>query len=1092
MNSGVGDTFFSVFDINRRGLTWPGYKYLGPLNPLPNGTPINYTDQIACEHDWAYKTANKQTDIRRADRKAIGSFAAEALVNGTYTAAIGAVGLSAKYLAESVTLPISGSLLYPSRLNKRSSNALNMSNNMNVAEQMTREAEENRIREEGRRAQALRNLSTYHADCEGRRAAYESGTRDEPPPSPHGVPVPPVDHNRYVSATSNKLKSRMPSLVASDLPGNHVPFAAKRDMVYKSNNCPPGYKTSPRESNPITIGNFWFTPEQPGKHKDRALPRNYPAVGGAIVNRQRTNTKKERPDISPPDAPVAAASYSEACAAVRTPGGGDVELDLTSTIDWESPEGNTRPVEDWSAPGSSFDSSEHSDMKEFERLWFEDTMKSRFNDFCQWELRRQAGDYGAPGNAQADVAGAPNSHVKERVPESIMRLGSPSDRAIRWAQARGAQQVYPLTVETNDKDMDTEDAGDSETSGATGGSVVEVVTTPVRAAAAAGLPGPSIPRSAAPGAWPKPKKSQSLRKSAIKASIIDIDQITSALEMELGAWEHWTSTPKSIGIDSSSRVGDLLTNLRSKVIDPLIKGYTELSSELAHHRKVSLGINRISSSMDHIDRLVEKVESLSGSSQAEVEDVSNVAIAQGLVHFEQALLSKIDALASKVDQAVDKTDRVQGKLDKVIREDIVNIGRKIDVLNYKQKEAADNTAKLLGQKTKQLTKQDKKGATDASGRVQVIRRLAKNTDRGSDLSDTDTDSKRKRGQSEVDSEPEQSDTPWTEVRRVKRLAGGGGASPRLVTTAAEAPNPRTKKLTKKAKKRQKNLKIEYENILTNNKRRASIPKLPTLVISMPRPNEIPLGSELESDHSYRDALMSPKSLRREMRAVVDPGRLGLSVKGVVPLGVDKLKVTVTSEDQKEKLTRELRSHNFELREDRPRTRSLMVRIHRVDRTIPQEDVARMAFEQNPWVRELFKDLSEWKEEFIPSFRKGKRELNDVIWVTRVTSRVRDELLKRTFIFIGFDVCTISDFIDITQCRKCLGFGHPESKCRGQTVCSTCAGSHEAKACTAGNGIKVCHNCKSQGLKQINHSPCGLDCPVYMKVWRREMRAVGPL
>ncbi|KAF6216772.1 hypothetical protein GE061_001121 [Apolygus lucorum] len=336
-------------------------------------------------------------------------------------------------------------------------------------------------------------------------------------------------------------------------------------------------------------------------------------------------------------------------------------------------------------------------------------MMSRFNDFYQWELRRQAGDYGAPGNSQADVAGAPNSQVKERVPESIMGLGSPSDRAIRWAQARGAQQVYPLTVETNDKDMDTKDAGDSETPGAT---VVEVVTTPVRAATAAGLPGPSIPRSFTPGAGPKPKKSQSLRKSAIKASIIDIDQITSSLDMELGAWEHWTSTPKNIGIDSSSRVGDLLTNLRSKVIDPLIKGYTELSSELAHHRKVSLGINRISSSMDHIDRLVEKVESLSGSSRAEVEDVSNVAIAQGLVHFEQALLSTIDALASKVNQAVYKTDRVQGKLDKVIREDIVNIGRKVDVLNYKQKEAADNTAKLLGQKTKQLTKQDKKGATE--------------------------------------------------------------------------------------------------------------------------------------------------------------------------------------------------------------------------------------------------------------------------------------------------------------------------------------------------------------------------------------------
>ncbi|KAF6215073.1 hypothetical protein GE061_009822 [Apolygus lucorum] len=587
----------------------------------------------------------------------------------------------------------------------------------------------------------------------------------------------------------------------------------------------------------------------------------------------------------------------------------------------------------------------------------------------------------------------------------------------------------------------------------------------------------AIPRASTPNPRPKAKKVKSLSKAAI----LDVDDLASELETELGAWELWASTPKNIDIGPAAKVGSLIDNLKRKVIDPLLRGYSDLVNELAFHRKISSGITRISSSMDQIDRIVGRFDG--GPLHTEVEDESSKVIALGLVRLEQALLAKFDALSTKVDNVVDKTDKVQGKLEKVVREDITNLGRKIDVLNYKQKEVAENTA-ALGARS--LLKQNTpKTSKDKTGKTKFA----------SDKTDTDTDSKRKRPETDVDTDGD-SDALWTPVTRKRRTngggLGGGGASPRLVTTAAEAPNPRTKKLTKKAKKRQKNLKIEYENILTNNKRRASIPKLPTLVISKPRPNEIPLGSELESDHSYRDALMSPKSLRREMRAVVDPGRLGLSVKGVVPLGVDKLKVTVTSEDQKEKLTRELRSHNFELREDRPRTRSLMVRIHRVDRTIPQEDVARMAFEQNPWVRELFKDLSEWKEEFIPSFRKGKRELDDVIWVTRVTSRVRDELLKRTFIFIGFDVCTISDFIDITQCRKCLGFGHPESKCRGQTVCSTCAGSHEAKACTAGNGIKVCHNCKSQGLKQINHSPCGLDCPVYMKVWRREMRAVGPL
>ncbi|KAF6207098.1 hypothetical protein GE061_018337 [Apolygus lucorum] len=1087
MNSGVGDTFFSVFDINRRGLTWPGYKYLGPLNPLPNGTRINYTDQIACEHDWAYKTANKQTDIRRADRKAIGSFAAEALVNGTYTAAIGAVGLSAKYLAESVTLPISGSLLYPSRLNKRSSNALNMSNNdrtnrtnmdMREAARFTAEAEASRIEQETRRAESLRSISTYHDECERRRTSGASSTpRGASTSRVHEGPVPSVDAGRYVSPTSNKLKSggKIPSLVVTDGPSGHVPFAAKRDMVHSSINCPPGYKASWPRSDPVAdvfTGDFWGR-TYPKEKRTLLCP-----CPRAVERSLDDMTDKDKTAPPSRSVPAATSSYSEVCGAKRAPGGGDMEeLDLTRTLDWEDDNGNVPPVGDWS--GITDDHSDtHEDQlanktdyeTEINELMHNyglnsfDEVKDRLREFHEWDFMRRTGQI--VGSKTNPLFCNAEQSTTERVPEYIMQLGDHSDKVERWAKARGAQSVFPLTTLSSKEaheqalmDFVEGDKGSPGSKSASGG--------------ASG----AIPRASTPNPRPKAKKVKSLSKAAI----LDVDDLASELETELGAWELWASTPKNIDIGPAAKVGSLIDNLKRKVIDPLLRGYSDLVNELAFHRKISSGITRISSSMDQIDRIVGRFDG--GPLHTEVEDESSKVIALGLVRLEQALLAKFDALSTKVDNVVDKTDKVQGKLEKVVREDITNLGRKIDVLNYKQKEVAENTA-ALGARS--LLKQNTpKTSKDKTGKTKFA----------SDKTDTDTDSKRKRPETDVDTDGD-SDALWTPVTRKRRTngggLGGGGASPRLVTTAAEAPNPRTKKLTKKAKKRQKNLKIEYENILTNNKRRASIPKLPTLVISKPRPNEIPLGSELESDHSYRDALMSPKSLRREMRAVVDPGRLGLSVKGVVPLGVDKLKVTVTSEDQKEKLTRELRSHNFELREDRPRTRSLMVRIHRVDRTIPQEDVARMAFEQNPWVRELFKDLSEWKEEFIPSFRKGKRELDDVIWVTRVTSRVRDELLKRTFIFIGFDVCTISDFIDITQCRKCLGFGHPESKCRGQTVCSTCAGSHEAKACTAGNGIKVCHNCKSQGLKQINHSPCGLDCPVYMKVWRREMRAVGPL
>ena len=43
---------------NRKPGGWvvPGYKYLGPFNPLDNGTPINKVDKAAQKHDFAYQS----------------------------------------------------------------------------------------------------------------------------------------------------------------------------------------------------------------------------------------------------------------------------------------------------------------------------------------------------------------------------------------------------------------------------------------------------------------------------------------------------------------------------------------------------------------------------------------------------------------------------------------------------------------------------------------------------------------------------------------------------------------------------------------------------------------------------------------------------------------------------------------------------------------------------------------------------------------------------------------------------------------------------------------------------------------------------
>jgi len=82
----------------------PGYHYLGPGNPLPNGPDVNSAYSVAHKHDIEYANATSDADIRKSDLKAIKEFVKTGYLGGF----AGAAGLSAKYAVESLT-----GVLYP-------------------------------------------------------------------------------------------------------------------------------------------------------------------------------------------------------------------------------------------------------------------------------------------------------------------------------------------------------------------------------------------------------------------------------------------------------------------------------------------------------------------------------------------------------------------------------------------------------------------------------------------------------------------------------------------------------------------------------------------------------------------------------------------------------------------------------------------------------------------------------------------------------------------------------------------------------------------------------------------------------------------
>ena len=77
----------------------------------------------------------------------------------------------------------------------------------------------------------------------------------------------------------------------------------------------------------------------------------------------------------------------------------------------------------------------------------------------------------------------------------------------------------------------------------------------------------------------------------------------------------------------------------------------------------------------------------------------------------------------------------------------------------------------------------------------------------------------------------------------------------------------------------------------------------------------------------------------------------------------------------------------------------------------------------------------------------------------------ENLLKDSRIAIGWNMCRVRKRVEVTQCCKCLGFGHTRAKCNGperKGACWKCGQEgHQKKKC---NNNPKCFACESKGFE----------------------------
>ena len=89
-------------------------------------------------------------------------------------------------------------------------------------------------------------------------------------------------------------------------------------------------------------------------------------------------------------------------------------------------------------------------------------------------------------------------------------------------------------------------------------------------------------------------------------------------------------------------------------------------------------------------------------------------------------------------------------------------------------------------------------------------------------------------------------------------------------------------------------------------------------------------------------------------------------------------------------------------------------------------------------------------------------------IVEVSPETRTRLLARRRINVRWSVCRVEDYVSVTQCFRCAGFGHIASACKSNARCSHCAGEHIADDCTKKDPLK-CVNCSEAAIGDCSHS-----------------------
>ena len=220
--------------------------------------------------------------------------------------------------------------------------------------------------------------------------------------------------------------------------------------------------------------------------------------------------------------------------------------------------------------------------------------------------------------------------------------------------------------------------------------------------------------------------------------------------------------------------------------------------------------------------------------------------------------------------------------------------------------------------------------------------------------------------------------------------------------------------------------------------------------------------------------LPPETIKGLLKSKINPTEIKVGINTFKSLKNGQVLIETNSQKELETLQKDINAKcEGQLEASAHKLRNPRLVIFNIPEEISIGNVEDTLIAQNP---DINLKQGDTKAKFSYETRKHSRNI-----VMEVSAQTRKLLLHKK-VKLGWQICTVEDYVFAIRCYKCSRFNHRASDCRGEETCPLCAGNHKLKECTTNPLEYKCINCQSYNKHNqgkticVNHTSLDKNCP----------------